>query len=580
MTAASSMERSVTEAVNSIREDAGVCNVSAEPRLFTINNWEGVGYETFQGQNHACISFVESWGVFPWLPGGRSPDAELEQLQQARDDFDPAADFRRRAAQLIKQSESDPSLRAPGRWGRDTWSDAQISSRSRQLTHLFVTAQRGDLIVMFDSGAKAQKAPHEVEYAVGVFTTGPTGIQWMEPDQIGAVHDSSPLLTHVSVDGDSGFVQTSDCEWQKALSGPLAVRPVSWRRWGRRVDLPASATSTLRGLLAPTIARAIKDVEALIKAVLAAAAHTRHSVGQRAAGSELAVNGPAADHIPSANGDDAGLATQEAVGAPAAAEASIGPSYKNTGKEAESWLALGGGAPAWVGSGMIGELWSPPRPPPSNRTGHWGGQQPKVSKLLADVYGSHDAAFCNGWRWAARPGDRNDHLHHYWPPEELQARLVPLKIPACALASCECMRRALTAQGTIKLLEQLIQERTGSIQAPGVEASTKVPLNPLLNRKRRFADLSSVPATGEAKFQVDQKVNAKYKAVQGGTDWFPGRIGGINCEVRGRTYNILYDDGGVCCCLVFRLNSSETLRVLCLNPQTTRTAFWSATFEP
>ena len=108
--------------------------------------------------------------------------------------------------------------------------------------------------------------------------------------------------------------------------------------------------------------------------------------------------------------------------APTASEAISTAAYVNSGNETLAWREAHDDDPPWVRRSGLGEQWTPPKPPKWQKSGKFGPQNQKVMKQLKELYGSEHAAFEAGWRWAAEPlQNASKHLHHYYPPGNLDA---------------------------------------------------------------------------------------------------------------------------------------------------------------
>ena len=227
---------------------ARVTRNSQDARLFHFQNWGGLGWKTLQGDNAAKLSFVEGWGVLPCLPNGLKADPILTQMQQAGD----RDGFQQRLLELL---ELGAQKEAPGVWGDVLWTESQTKQRVKQLCYLFVDARKGDLAIMTSSGKHAAPGLNadKTQFAIGIFTTEPTCVRWMEPTEIGTVHRLEGFAE--SVHGDSGFAPQADGSLAKALAGPLGVRPVVWVAHGLKYDLPVDVRKYFDQLVQPTINR-------------------------------------------------------------------------------------------------------------------------------------------------------------------------------------------------------------------------------------------------------------------------------------------------------------------------------------
>ena len=186
-------ERRLKEKLKVLRGEAGIKRGNGIPMALHCQNWKGAGWEAFQGDNKANLSFVEAYGMLPCLPGGAKPDDErgpasarlsrLEEewmvwrltwcfgrLTRLFDAGDKEA-FTERITSLLK----DGAWRdAPGAWSDEgSWSPKDISSCVRQMVVLFF-AKKGDLVIMTSSGQKAHDNLNNenARFAIGLLNTG------------------------------------------------------------------------------------------------------------------------------------------------------------------------------------------------------------------------------------------------------------------------------------------------------------------------------------------------------------------------------------------------------------------------
>ena len=110
----------------------------APRRLFfqQFNNWSGNGWRWF-----LKYGIVEAWSATSWLPGGANEDAELRQLQEARD----VGAFKERCISLANQLDSPSDLKGKSQ-----------KSTIPQVGDMFCKMKRGDLVVMNSGGDEGQ----------------------------------------------------------------------------------------------------------------------------------------------------------------------------------------------------------------------------------------------------------------------------------------------------------------------------------------------------------------------------------------------------------------------------------------
>ena len=217
-------------------KDAGLPAAKGED-AFHVQNWGGAGWLSQKGDNERQVQFVEAFGIYPCLPGGRKADPELVRLHKD-DDRDG---FRSRFRELLKDGCHRD---APGAWGREDLKPGDINTRASQMSLLFF-AKRGDVVIMTSSGRYAtdELTGSNARFAIGVFSDEPR-FEWMAPEDIGAVRGA-----------DAGYKQKRGGGWTRKLAGPLAVRRVTWVREGRYWDVDDVVRKYFNQIVQPTVAQ-------------------------------------------------------------------------------------------------------------------------------------------------------------------------------------------------------------------------------------------------------------------------------------------------------------------------------------
>ena len=253
-------ERAVRGAQATLLAAADIDSQPAKLQIWGCQNWKGAGWPVMRGDNPLGESSIEAHGVQPMLPGGTAADDELVRLQRLGD----AAGFAARIKELYK---TERRFEAPGLWGR--FNESRVSPTPvAQLSALFVSAKKGDLVMMTSSGKHGdpQLQVENTRYVIGVFATDPIpeGIRWRTPEELGvhrAVYGPGELDKHCRERDTEDYFkdvdvrEEADGRFTRVLEGPLATRPVRWLVAGRLYDLSKKHRKYLSAAGVTTIAR-------------------------------------------------------------------------------------------------------------------------------------------------------------------------------------------------------------------------------------------------------------------------------------------------------------------------------------
>ena len=118
-------------------------NEHAPPTFWYFNNWQGNGWRWF-----LKYGIVEAFGSPPWLPGGANEDAELRQLQEARQHITSPPELEQNLVAFKKQCNGLAEEHGP--------SNYKTPSTITQLGYMFYTMKKGDIVVMTSNGKYGQ----------------------------------------------------------------------------------------------------------------------------------------------------------------------------------------------------------------------------------------------------------------------------------------------------------------------------------------------------------------------------------------------------------------------------------------